>query len=412
MVSARREIETIELGEHDESTPVDLSEEVLNTIETRINESKTRLDYEYTEDGKVRLQTSSYVGLVSLSNEMQVRIRPKAAGGNFLRLLLYAHGASATTIDSTVRALQGDLFLDAIGSLFLNRLEQVVSKGLDKDYRTKKERAEFLRGRLDLHRQLSRGNAATTTFEIEYDDLTHDTIENQTVLYATHLLTRLVTDSSVQSALRQREQQLRREVTLRPVRISELDAIHLDRLKAYYEDVLRLARVVIQSTFVDNLQSGTQETYGVLVNMNRIFERVVERAAEDAMSQHPWQVEEQARIGGLVTGGTPTVNMYPDFVLRDQEGNVRVVGDAKWKIGRPSQSDIYQMTSYQLADDVPGLLLYPSQNGTIETDYRIDDRLSLHLRELPTGLDTTDFEAFTQKLSEKFAAEIQALTSP
>lgn len=210
MASARRDIETIELGEHDESGPLDLSEEVLDTIDTRINKSTTRLDYEYTEAGKVLLQTSSYVGLVSLPNGMQVRIRPKAAGGNFLRLLLYAHGATAATIDSTVEALHGDLFIDAIGSLFLDRLQRVVRQGLGKDYRTKQAREKYLRGRLDVHRQLSRRNVGATTFEIEYDDLTHDTIENQTALYATHLLTRLVADESIQSGLRQREQQLRR----------------------------------------------------------------------------------------------------------------------------------------------------------------------------------------------------------
>ena len=127
-----------------------------------------------------------------------------------------------------------------------------------------------------MHRQLSRGAVATTTLEIEYEDLTHDTIENQTVLYATHLLSRLVTDPMIRSTLRQREQQLRREVTLRPIHRTELETIHLDRLTAYYDDILRLATVVIQSTFVDNMQAGTQETYGLLVNMNRIFERVIE----------------------------------------------------------------------------------------------------------------------------------------
>ncbi|MFP8955054.1 McrC family protein [Natrialbaceae archaeon A-arb3/5] len=411
MASVHNDLETIELSEHDQSDPLELPGDVLDTIDTRINESTTRLGYEYTGEGTVRLKTSSYVGLVSLPNGMQVRIRPKAAGGNFVRLLLYAHGATAATVDSTVQALQGDLFLDAIAGLFLDRLQQVVQRGLSKDYRTKQAREKYLRGRLDIQRQLSRGNVTGTKFEIEYEDLTHDTIENQVVLYATHLLSRLVTDATLQSALRQREQQLRREVTLRPIRRAELDSIHLDRLTEYYDDVLRLATVVIQSTFVDNMQAGTQETYGLLVNMNRIFERVVERAAEDALSGSSWKVEEQAKIDGIVTGGTPTVTMYPDFVLRDQNNEVQLVGDAKWKTGNPSQSDIYQMTSYQLADDVPGLLLYPSQNGAIETEYQVDNRLSLHLRELPTGHEATDFDAFSERLSGALETEFTTLTS-
>jgi len=110
MTSSSVDTTTIELNEHDQSAPLELSEHVLDTIDTRINDSTTRLNYEYTKDGSVRLKTSSYVGLVSLPNGMQVRIRPKAAGGNFLRLLLYAHGSTAATIDSTVKALEGELF--------------------------------------------------------------------------------------------------------------------------------------------------------------------------------------------------------------------------------------------------------------------------------------------------------------
>jgi 5-methylcytosine-specific restriction enzyme subunit McrC len=411
MTSAIGDSETIVLEEYDQSKPLQLSESVLETIDNRINESTTRLDYAYTEEGKVRLRTSSYVGLVSLPNGMQVRIRPKAAGGNFLRLLLYAHGTTVTTLDSTVEALQGNLFLDAIGALFLERLQHVVKRGLDKDYLTKQARERYLRGRLDVHRQLSRGPVTATEFEVEYEDLTHDTIENQTVLYATHLLTRLVTERAVQSELRQREQQFRREVTLRPIESSELDTIQLDRLNTYYEDVLRLAKVIIESAFVDNLQAGTQESYGLLLNMNQIFEQVVERAAQDALSDSPWRVEDKAQIDGLVTGGTPRVRMYPDFVVRDECDDIQLVGDAKWKTGQPSQSDIYQMTSYQLADNVPGILLYPSQNDSVETAYQIDDRLTLNLRELPTGQDVTDFESFCRGLSDALQNEFDILTS-
>ncbi len=409
MASTSVDTTTIELNEHDQSAPLELSEHVLDTIDTRINDSTTRLNYEYTKDGSVRLKTSSYVGLVSLPNGMQVRIRPKAAGGNFLRLLLYAHGSTTATIDSTVKALEGELFLDAIGSLFLNRLQEITQQGLAKEYQTKEAREEYLRGRLDIHRQLSRGNVAMTKFEIEYEDLTHDTVPNQAILYATHLLTRLVSEPSLQGVLRQREQQLRREVTLRPVKVSELDTVHLNRRSEYYDDILQLTRLIIQATFVDNLQGGTQETYGLLVNMNRVFEAVVERAATDAVSEKALQVEEQAQIGGLITGGPPRINMYPDFVLRDRHDGVQLVGDAKWKTGRPSQSDIYQMTSYQLANDVPGLLLYPSQTGSMETEYLVDNRLPLYLRELPTGQDVPSFDSFVTSLSSALAEEFEQL---
>jgi len=121
MERVHNDVETIELTEYDRSEPLELSKDVLDTIDTRINESATRIDYEYTDKGYVRLRTSSFVGLISLPNGMQVRIRPKAAGGNFLRLLLYAHGATEAMTDSTVQALKGNLFINCLVAPLINR---------------------------------------------------------------------------------------------------------------------------------------------------------------------------------------------------------------------------------------------------------------------------------------------------
>ena len=147
----------------------------------------------------------------------------------------------------------------------------------------------------------------------------------------------------------------------------------------------------------------------MLVNMNRVFEAAVERAASDALEDTPLTVEAQSRLEGLVTGGTPSINMYPDFIIRGPDGDLKLVGDAKWKTRRPSQSDIYQMTSYQLADDVPGLLIYPTQEQSVKAEYRIDDRLPLHLRELPTGVEVSDLDSFAHQLSSALRQEFETL---
>jgi 5-methylcytosine-specific restriction enzyme subunit McrC len=399
----------IELTEYDQSKPLDLSEGVLRAIDDQINRDANRIDYEYSADGDVRLSTSSHVGLVSLPDDTQVRIRPKAAGENFLRLLLYAQGSEPEILDSPVDARSGNLFVDTIGALFAERVTSLFNRGLGKAYRTEESREQYLRGRLNVQKQLARGDVTATQFDVRYEELTHDTPENQAILYATRLLLRLVTDRSLQQSLRQHEQLLRREVTLRPVRPHEFDQMHLNRLTSHYEDVLRLAELVVRSTFVDNFRSGTRGTYGLLVNMNRVFEAAVEQAAKDALSNSNWTVEPQSRLRRLVTGGTPRINMYPDFVLRDSDGTLRLVGDAKWKTGTVSQSDVYQMTSYQLADDAPGVLVYPSQNGVLETEYEIDKRLPLRAVELPTSHPSDNFDDFTSGLSAALKAEFSDL---
>jgi len=139
-------------------------------------------------------------------------------------------------------------------------------------------------------------------------------------------------------------------------------------------------------------------------------EAVVGRAARDAVSEWAgWRAEDQAHVRGLVTGGKHPVRMRPDFVIRDEDGDIRLVGDAKWKVGTPSQSDIYQLTAYQLADDVPGFLTYPAQDGTVAIRYTVRDRFPLSLIELPTDATTPSYDAFTGRLRHRMRVEIADL---
>lgn len=176
--SGETAVDTITLSEHDTSRPLDLSETDLQAIDAEINQERTRLEYEFTAGGNVRLRTSSHVGVVSLPSGRQIRIRPKAAGENFLRLLLYAQDASPDIQEPTVDAERGTLFIDAIGALFLEHVESILHQGLAKEYRREESREQYLRGRLDVQRQLSRGSVATTRFDVEYSNLTHNTLAN------------------------------------------------------------------------------------------------------------------------------------------------------------------------------------------------------------------------------------------
>jgi 5-methylcytosine-specific restriction enzyme subunit McrC len=136
--------------------------------------------------------------------------------------------------------------------------------------------------------------------------------------------------------------------------------------------------------------------------MDAIFEAVVERAFRDAVEQDDrwdgWWVEGQANVTGLVTGGTPRVQMRPDIVVRNGDDEVVFTGDAKWKTGTVRQTDIYRLTAYQLADDVPGALVYLGQNGDVETQYTVRGRYPMVVHELPTSTAVDSYGEFCSTL--------------
>jgi 5-methylcytosine-specific restriction enzyme subunit McrC len=84
-------------------------------------------------------------------------------------------------------------------------------------------------------------------------------------------------------------------------------------------------------------------------------------------------------------------------------------GDAKWKTGKVRQSDIYQLTAYQLADDVPGALVYPGQNGAVETEYTVRGQYPMVVHELPTSAAVNSYAEFCTTLTENTAALLERL---
>lgn len=405
--------EVVSLTEWSESEPLPLTDRDIEFLEQRINTDSTKLDIEYTGEGQVVLSSSRYVGIAALPDGPTIEVIPKSAGDNFVSLLQYANGVEAQTIQRRAEVQSGEAFLDALAALFVDEVETILHHGLAQTYRRKQNAEEFLRGQLDIQRQLQQQGAAATEFEVNYDELTADIPANQGVLYAAMVLRRMVTERRLQQRLDQQVTRFRREVTPREVRPSEFAEIEVTRLNEYYRDALRLAELIVRNVFVEELREGSRGSYGLLINMDAIFEAAVERAFRDAVEQDDrwdeWWVEGQANVTGLVTGGTPRVQMRPDLVVRNGDDEVVFTGDAKWKTGKVRQSDIYQLTAYQLADDVPGALVYPGQNGAVETEYTVRGQYPMVVHELPTSAAVNSYAEFCTTLTENTAALLERL---
>ena len=389
----------IQLGEYESSDPLDLSETAASMLENEVNSGEDlegdRIKLHYNRDGKAILTATQYVGVVSLRDGLTIEVRPKAAGTNLLYLLQYAHDTTATTFESRAPYRAGQTFLDAFGALYEAELRRILDRGLYTDYRRTDATESHLRGRLDIHRQLQRQPPVPTAFECTYDELTHDILANRAILYATTVLLGTVSDRTITQSLRQHQQLFRRRVSLTPVTMQDLERIELNRLSDHYEDILRLTSLVVGNSFVSELEAGSSAAFSMLVNMNTVFENAVERACEEALSdREDWRVELQDTSRDLITGGKHSVTLRPDVTIYDSEDKVRLVADAKWKNDRPKNDDFYQMTSYMLARDSPGLLLYPDCNGVNETQSTVADRFPLWLTELPTAVNADSYEEF------------------
>lgn len=408
--SDRSDSVDLTLNEYESTDPLDLSKRDLRMIESEVNDGAERLDLTFDRDGRATLGATQYVGIVSLPDGPTLQIRPKAGQTNLLTLLRYAQGVQSETIEEETSISAGRTFIEALAALFEAELETVIRQGLHRDYRRVDEAEKHLRGRLNVQKQIQRQGITPTQFECSYDELTYDTIPNKAALFAATHLTRFVQDQTLERALQKHCHRLRQRVSLEPVRPAELDQVELTRLNAHYSDLIRLTKLVLRSIYVREFTTGTQRSFALLIDMNEIFEQTVERAVTEIFDDYgPYTVGFQTTTRNLVTDGKHTISIRPDILVRNEERDPILVGDAKWKLGRPPNADFYQIVSYQFAHDVPGVLIYPEQRGAIASQYSVVDQYSLQLIELPIPKPTEDFQSYTQRLHEELANQVFSL---
>ncbi|MFH1897002.1 MAG: hypothetical protein ABH886_01990, partial [Candidatus Desantisbacteria bacterium] len=79
----------------------------------------------------------------------------------------------------------GKLFFDVIAKIMVLEFNDIFYKqGLLKKYVSKKENIKFLRGKLLIKDQIRRNLIDKAKFSCQYDDLTYNNLENQSILCA------------------------------------------------------------------------------------------------------------------------------------------------------------------------------------------------------------------------------------
>ena len=397
----------IELDEHKTTDAFQMSEEDIEFLQSLDADPKP-IAVEFTSNGNVQLSATAHVGVLTTPSGLQIQVTPKETITNLLWALQFAFNVDAQTIDSATELAPARTFVDALGALYANAVEDILDQGLHRDYVRRQEVSDQVRGRIDITKQLQRSTPVPTDFEIEYDAHTADTVLNQGILTATRKLVSLVDDADISNQLDYQRNRLRKHVSKSLVTPIELEQVDLTRLNQYYETALSIARIVLAEEFFEDISPGERQSFALFLNMNHIFEKMVERAFREACSQigQGFYVEGQASIPNLIEG-PHAVSMKPDVLVSHADNGPQIVADAKWKTGGSSSSgDIYQLTSYILSLETPGLIVYPEQSFTETTPSTVDGEYRLQSITLPTATACDTYRQYKQKLIDDAVAAL------
>lgn len=311
--------------------------------------------------GKAKLKWDSYVGVIQTPCGTVLEILPKHLGS------AYQHDDAHAARALLKRLIQSSLhvmprhagpaalqYFDApihewVMAQFLAECEQLVQRGLRFDYERVESEERFLRGQLDMAKQMRQVPARAHLFHIRYNELSANRPENRLLKAALATILRL-TRSAANLQLAHR---LHSQLGVIPASwdvAADFARWDNSRLLHHYQPIKPWCELVLGDQSPLALV-GAHRSISMLFPMQRLFEAHVTRYLQ-AQLQPGARLSAQAGSQFLCRHGKQSLFKLQPDVLISQQADVCIV-DMKWKLldvqakgYNLAMADFYQLYAY------------------------------------------------------------------
>jgi 5-methylcytosine-specific restriction enzyme subunit McrC len=325
------------------------------------------------------LRLDSYVGIVETPCGTLLEILPKhtddtgdaAVGASralMVKMLAEFLDLPARTTDKTDIQTFRHTLLEWVMKQFVLSLDHLVKRGLRFDYRRVEEEQRYLRGQLDINKQMRQPPGREHIFNIRHDVFLADRPENRLLKSA---LMRVCSSTQQPDTWR-----LSHELAGLLVEIpdskdmqSDFRQWRNDRLMAHYQPVRPWCELVL-GQHMPLAMRGKTHGISLLFPMEKLFERYVESRLRRQLP-FPYTLKAQGASHSLCSHQDKRMfRLRPDLLIQRGQQTCLVL-DTKWKRISASdtenkyglsQSDFYQMFAYghkYLDGKGEMLLIYP-----------------------------------------------------
>lgn len=325
------------------------------------------------------LRLDNYVGIVETPCGTLLEILPKHSNESgdhavessrklLIKMLSVALDLPQRTTDKTdLKTFQLPL-LEWVMKQFIVTLDTLVKRGVRFDYQRIEEEQRFLRGQLDVNKQLRQAPGRAHVFNIRHDLFLADRPENRLLKTALMHVCRSTQQPDTWRLSHELAGLLAEIPDSKDIQ-SDFHQWRNDRLMAHYQFARPWCELVLGQHMPLALR-GKTHGISMLFPMEKLFERYVEVQLRKRVPQ-PYSLKSQAASQFLCQhNGRKIFQLKPDFLIQQGKDNV-IVLDTKWKLLNSidtenkyglNQSDFYQLFAYghkYLGGKGKMLLIYP-----------------------------------------------------
>lgn len=361
---------------------------------------------------------NQYVGVIQVG-ELVIEVLPKtdkSENVDWRKLLIGMLRAIGTIkVFSTGTAnlkIRSNSVLDLYFELFISEVEQLVHRGLIKQYRKYEENRTSLKGKLNFQKQIQQNIIHKEKFFVNHHAYDQNNIYNQIILEALMLIKELNTSS----ALRNRIGALLLSFPeLSNIRVNETTFFKLtfNRKTEPYREALNIARLILLNYHPD-LSKGNNNVLALLFDMNVLWERFVLHSLRHYAPEN-FKIKGKIRKPFWQPELGNEAFIEPDIVIENNE--ITYILDTKWKIlndNRPSDDDLKQMYAYtKYYKSNHTAMIYPdnglkSCHGNFYPDMENGPNFYCSLIRIKLPSDVTNIRAWQHEISENLISSITA----
>lgn len=309
------------------------------------------------------LKLDNYVGVLQTPCGTVIEILPKvteeisvAAANNSRRLLIKmlktALDLPVRTADKAEIQVFEHSLLEWVMKEFINALDHLIKRGLRFDYQRIEEEQRFLRGQLDLNKQLRQPPGREHIFHIRHDLFLPDCPENRLLKTALMRVSKLTQQPNTWRLAHELAGILAEVPASKNIR-DDFRQWRNDRLMAHYQSIHPWCELVLGQQMPLAIQGNTTGI-SLLFPMEKLFETFVEKKLRKLIPP-PYHLKSQAASKSLCEHDNGQMfQLRPDLLV--MAGNsICAVLDTKWKLINSfnkadkyglSQSDFYQLFAY------------------------------------------------------------------
>lgn len=327
--------------------------------------------------GKEQIKVKNYVGLIPVSDAIQIEILPKSTADSpkearRILLKMLQKTPSYQALSKAHLAISNLPLLEIYASVFLDELEKLLSLGLGRNYEKIEAKETYIKGKILITENIHQNLLKQHSLYVSYDDFRHDIPQNRILKTCLHRLK----NHSFSNPTSQRIWQnlaVFDEISLsanlpQDFTRSRLVSPHFER----YEQLLQWAWVFLnEQSFMPF--SGNYAQISLLFPMEVLFENYVGKLFQKYMPTG-YRVKLQDRQKHLIVKHRENsrFRLIPDIVIEQDTGETWIF-DTKWKLidaSKPrqnygiEQADLYQMYAYGKKYQAKKLfLVYPANEN-------------------------------------------------